>query len=311
MNDLYLGIDTSNYTTSLAIVDLNGRIIEDRRKSLVVEKGKKGLRQQEALFQHIKNLPQLVEEISTDLLQIKAIGVSTRPRNVEGSYMPVFLAGENAGRILSKSLKIPLKRFSHQEGHIGTCLLENYADEDFLSIHLSGGTTETVITHNTKDNLLTEVVGGSLDISMGQLIDRVGVHLGLNFPCGMELDRMSRKGKLINLKTKPEIRDGWINLSGYENLFKGLLDDGSHLREDVIYTLFHTLGGIIAELIKYEKKKHQVDRFYLVGGVSANSIIRGRLNEGELEVYFPSKGLSTDNAVGVAYLAAWKKGWEE
>jgi N6-L-threonylcarbamoyladenine synthase len=225
--------------------------------------------------------------------------------------MPVFLAGENVGRILSKSLKIPMKRFSHQEGHIGACLLENSAAEKFLSIHLSGGTTETVLTHNTKDNLLTEVVGGSLDISMGQLIDRIGVHLGLNFPCGLELEGMSRQGKLINLKARPEIRDGWINLSGHENLFKGLLDDGSHLREDVIYTLFHTLGGIIAELIKYEKRKQQVDRFYLVGGVSANSIIRGRLNEGELEVCFPSKGLSTDNAVGIAYLAACKKGWED
>ena len=311
MNDLYLGIDTSNYTTSIAIVDRDGRIIEDRRKPLVVERGKKGLRQQEALFQHIKNLPDLMEEISADLSLIKAIGVSTRPRNVEGSYMPVFLAGENAGRIMSKSLRIPMKRFSHQEGHIGACLMENRADEGFLSIHLSGGTTEAVLTHNTRDNLLTEVVGGSLDISMGQLIDRIGVHIGLDFPCGLELDGMSRDGKLIDLKLQPKIKDGWVNLSGYENIFKRLLDEGSNSREDVIYTLFQKLGEVIVELIEFAKDYHQVNRIYLVGGVSANSIIRARLKELAMDINFPEKGLSTDNAVGVAYLAAWKKGWEE
>jgi len=313
MNDLFLGIDTSNYTTSIAIVDQYGEIIEDRRKPLVVERGKKGLRQQEALFQHIKNLPALIEDLSTDLSHIKAIGVSTRPRNVEGSYMPVFLAGENAGRILSRSLGIPMKRFSHQEGHIGTCLLGNKSHEDFLSIHLSGGTTEVVRVRVAKDNLNTELVGGSLDISMGQLIDRIGVHIGLEFPCGMELDEMSMDGRLIDRRIQSKLKDGWINLSGYENLFKRLLDEGIYGREDIIYTLFHHLGEIIVELIKSAKEHHHVNRVYVVGGVSANSIIRTGLAQGKMdvEICFPHKSLSTDNGVGVAYLAACKEGWEE
>jgi N6-L-threonylcarbamoyladenine synthase len=313
MNDLYLGIDTSNYTTSIAIVDQYGEIIEDIRRPLEVERGSKGLRQQEALFQHIKNLPLLIEELSTDLSHIRAIGVSTRPRNVQGSYMPVFLAGENAGRILSRSLNVPMRRFSHQEGHIGTCLLGSLDDESFLSIHLSGGTTELVHTLNNRDNLMTKVVGGSLDISMGQLIDRIGVHLGLDFPCGRELDRMSEGGKPIDRRIRSNMNDGWVNLSGYENLFTMLLDEKGHSREDIIYTLFHQLGEIIVDLIKHAKGRNLVNKVYLVGGVSANTIIRRRLahEEIDVEIGFPRMDLSTDNAVGVAYLAAWKKGWEE
>ncbi len=313
MSDLYLGIDTSNYTTSLAIVDKLGNIIEDKRSALFVESGKKGLRQQEALFQHIKNLPELLEEISTDLTLIKAIGVSTRPRTIEGSYMPVFLAGENTGRILSKSLGAPLKRFSHQEGHIGCCILGNTEDEASLSLHLSGGTTEVVYTRNGEENLLTHSVGGTLDISMGQLIDRIGVYLGIDFPCGMELDRIAGNGDKIVKKLQFKSTDGWINLSGYENLFKKLLSDGEFRKEDVIYTMFVHLGGMIRELIKAQLKDNSVDKIYVVGGVSANSIIRKSLENGiyDNEVIFPEKTLSTDNGVGVAYLAACKKGWEE
>ena len=255
----------------------------------------------------------IIEELSADLSHVKAIGVSTRPRNIEGSYMPVFLAGENAGRILSRSLKVPMKRFSHQDGHIGTCLLENKDDESFLSIHLSGGTTELVHALNNQDNLLTEVVGGTLDISMGQLIDRIGVHLGLDFPCGMELDKMSGDGKIISGISKIVVKDGWVNLSGYENLFKRLLDEGSRSRDDIIYSLFHKLGEIIVKLIESARIRHQVKSVYLVGGVSANKTIRNILTEAtmDIDIKFPQRSLSTDNAVGVAYLAAWKEGWEE
>ncbi|MGM0395589.1 MAG: hypothetical protein ACQEP4_00870 [Bacillota bacterium] len=313
MNKLFLGIDTSNYTTSLAIVDQYGNIIEDKRKALLVKSGQKGLRQQEALFQHIKNVPELIEALETELTSISAIGVSTRPRNVEGSYMPVFLAGENFSRALARALGVPIKRFSHQEGHIGCCIIEENREVEFLSLHLSGGTTEVVYVENQKDNLLTETVGGTLDISMGQLIDRIGVHLGMNFPCGMELDRMAANGTKIQKKLQTTIRDGWVNLSGLENLYKNLLDGVEWSYEDVIHTMFLHMVDIARELIKAQLKEHPVGKVYVVGGVSANSIIRDGLREGlgKLQINFPERSLSTDNAVGIAYLAACKVGWEE
>ena len=312
MNKLYLGIDTSNYTTSMAVVDSLGNVIEDRRKSLFVKGGMVGLRQQEAFFQHIKNLPVLFECLQTDLGLIEAIGVSTRPRNAPGSYMPVFLAGTNFGRVIAKSLNIPIKGFSHQEGHIACCILGEDADEDFLSLHLSGGTTEVVHSRNRPDNLYTDTVGGTLDISMGQLIDRLGVHMGMDFPAGRELDLVAQRGKKLDLKIPKAIKDGWVNLSGLENTFKRMIDDSSLDKGDVIYTLFSHLGEIIRELVLYHRENHGVKKVYLAGGVSANSIIRKSLagSLGEVDLVFPEAALSVDNAVGIGYLTGIKAGWE-
>ena len=200
MKSYYLGVDTSNYTTSLAVIDSKNNIICDKRKILDVELGKKGLRQQEALFQHIKNLPILFSEIDIDMSIVSAVGMSTRPRTVEGSYMPCFLAGDSFAKTVSHSLNIPLKRFSHQEGHIGSCLINNNVQGEFLTLHLSGGTTETIHCFNRPHNLEIDSIGGSLDISFGQLVDRLGVKIGLGFPAGAELERIAQNGEKLNIK---------------------------------------------------------------------------------------------------------------
>ena len=200
MKDLYLGVDTSNYTTSLGVRDSNNNIICDKRIVLEVKLGEKGLRQQEALFQHIKNLPLLFREMDIDISKIRVVGVSTRPRPLEGSYMPCFLAGDSFAKIVSHALEVPFKSFSHQEGHIGCCLINSSIKGDFLSLHLSGGTSETIYCINSSDNLDLETIGGSLDISFGQLIDRLGVKIGLGFPAGPELESIGLDGDKLNIK---------------------------------------------------------------------------------------------------------------
>ena len=184
---MILGIDTSNYTTSLAIVSDKGEILADERRALRVKAGEKGLRQSEALFQHLENLPALSGKLfEVYRQQIKAIAVSNKPRPAPGSYMPVFLAGLRFAQVISQALGVPLYCFSHQEGHIRACLHNkdsvNYGR--FLAWHLSGGTSELLLVENGQ----IEIVGGSKDISFGQLLDRIGVVLGLGFPCGAELD---------------------------------------------------------------------------------------------------------------------------
>ena len=85
-----LALDTSNYTTSAAVFD--GREGENVGQLLQVRPGELGLRQSDALFQHVKQLPQLMEQLASQgrLENIQAVGASTRPRAVEGSYMPCF-----------------------------------------------------------------------------------------------------------------------------------------------------------------------------------------------------------------------------
>ena len=312
MSRLFLGIDTSNYTTSVAVIDEDLNIIHDERIILQVEKGSKGLRQQEALFQHLKNLPILFERLNIDIKNIQVVGISTRPRNVIGSYMPTFLVGEGFGRSIGAINNIKLKRFSHQEGHIGGILIKEDISGSFYAFHLSGGTTEALRCINNRDNLLIEMVGGSLDISFGQLIDRIGVKLGLSFPCGAEMEKLAIKGEDLRLNIDVRIKDGYFNISGLENKFIDLIDKGDLKEEDILYTLFVTLGKLILKLIESFFLKGD-EKFIITGGVASNGIIRDLLIDSAYKdnIIFGDKGLSVDNAVGIAYLAMMKEGWEE
>lgn len=307
MTKLYLGIDTSNYTTSIGVVDENNNIIVNLRRTLEVKENNRGLRQQEAVFQHLNNLPILINSLSNsiDFSKVETISVSTRPRDSIDSYMPVFVVGKNQGYILSEVLNTNYKEFSHQEGHIAAGLLNNSKKMDkFLSLHISGGTTEILLVENSLDNFNTTLIGGSLDISLGQLIDRIGVHLGFGFPCGNQLDELSKSGNLLKLDIPISIKDdSWSNLSGLENYFIKLIDSNKFKIEDVIITLFHTISKIIEILIINTVEKNPTDNILITGGVSANSYIRNYLSENiKLNIIFPKIEICTDNGIGIAFL---------
>lgn len=118
MSQVCIGFDTSNYTTSAAWFD--GQTGENQGKLLTVPEGALGLRQSEALFQHVKRLHQMTQALCAQSLPggIAAVGASTRPREVEGSYMPCFLVGEGQAKTLAAVLGVPFYSCSHQQGHI-------------------------------------------------------------------------------------------------------------------------------------------------------------------------------------------------
>ena len=226
-----LGLDTSNYTTSAAVFD--GADGVNAGRLLEVRSGELGLRQSEALFQHVKALPGRLEELGRSglLRDISAVAASTRPRAVEGSYMPCFLAGESQGRTLASVLGIPFFAVSHQQGHLAAAAWGagrmDLLDAPFLAWHLSGGTTELLRAEPEGDGVAVraEILGGTTDISAGQLIDRTGVLLGLQFPAGKALDALSGEAD-TTLKYRVK-RDGLrFSLSGMENQVKKLLADG-------------------------------------------------------------------------------------
>ena len=189
-----LGLDTSNYTTSAAV--FGGGTAENRGKLLTVPEGALGLRQSDALFQHVKRLPELLEKLLGEGKDIQAVGASTRPRAVEGSYMPCFRAGESLGQSLAAVLEVPFFAVSHQQGHLAAAAWSagrmELLDAPFLAWHLSGGTTELLHVEPEGANVRARRIGGTTDISAGQLIDRTGVLLGLTFPAGRALDELSR-----------------------------------------------------------------------------------------------------------------------
>lgn len=314
-NKYFVGIDTSAYTTSIGVIDEKDNIIVDLRELLKVKKGSKGLRQQEAIFQHMKNLPILIENMVTqiDVSKIDTIACSSKPRNIKCSYMPVFTVGREQAFIISKILDVRYKEYSHQQGHIVSGIMNNKLKEygKFLSFHISGGTSEFLLVNNKKNGIKNEIIGGTLDISIGQLIDRIGIELDLSFPSGRKMDEISQKGKIIDLNIPISIKDNtWFNLSGMENYFKNLINNHLYNIEDILATLFYTISLFLYTSIINGCAKYDVENVLLTGGVSANKIIRqclrDKFNKSKEFVFFPKIELCTDNGIGIAYLGKEK-----
>ncbi len=296
---IYLGIDTSNYTTSVAAV---GDVFINERKIIDIKEGMRGIRQSDGVFVHLKELPKLFSKLDIDMKSVSAVGVSTKPRNAEGSYMPVFLAGENFAKVIAKSLGVPMFEYSHQDGHIMAGILSQNAQEllegPFFAVHLSGGTTEILECEYKENRFDVRVVGGTKDISAGQLIDRLGVALGMKFPCGKELDNLSLSCSKPPIKFKPSVKDGYINFSGIETKLLSMKDteDSGLLAK----TVLAFIGKSLTEAINYHKPK----KVLFVGGVASNTLLRECFeNEIDAKTYFASKELSCDNAVGIAELS--------
>ena len=152
---MYLGFDTSNYTTSVALFD--GNDIIQAKKLLYVKTGERGLRQSDAVFQHTVNMPEILAELEYDKSSIDAVAVSTRPRNIEKSYMPCFMVGKGIADAVSKFTSSRLYYTSHQVGHILAALYSvgrlDLVEHQFIAFHVSGGTTEALLVTPDKDEI--------------------------------------------------------------------------------------------------------------------------------------------------------------
>ncbi|MBI9012008.1 MAG: hypothetical protein JEZ08_07215 [Clostridiales bacterium] len=294
-----LGIDTSCYTTSLVVMD--GRtIVYEGRKLLDVKKGTVGLRQADAFFQHVQNLPNLYESLVkvVDVKNLSRVVVSTRPRPVEHSYMPVFLAGENFARIIAATLNIPLLPISHQENHLYAVLYETEIDENFIGVHISGGTSEILkVSHDKGFDI--SIIGQTLDLSFGKLIDRIGVYMGLDFPCGKVLDTLKDESSYYPLKMSIKSLD--FNISGIENQLKAYYDKDKNMAK-IAYTLFRYIGQLLIKILEKSLEQTGYEKIVLSGGVSANTVIRKVLsNRFNDSILFTSIEYATDHSVGNAY----------
>ena len=307
MKGCFLGVDTSNYTTSLAAIE-DGRLLFNLKAPLPVKPGECGLRQSDALFAHTKNLPALFERARPLLAEKKvlAVGVSEKPRNAEGSYMPCFLAGVSAATGIASVLDVPLYRFSHQCGHLRAALFSAGRDElvsvPFGAFHISGGTTEMLLVSPDPNGFQTEIVGGTRDLNAGQLVDRIGVALGLPFPAGPALEALAStyRGKIPRKGVKTE--NGYIHLSGVENQAKKLLEEEGDREKTAAFVLDHLARSVVAMSLDF-RKTHALPLLY-AGGVMSNAYIRAFVQERVADASFAEPALSADNAVGIALLAS-------
>lgn len=302
--EVCLGLDTSNYTTSVATFDgvegvNTGRLLD-------VPAGTLGLRQSDALFQHVKQLPALFTSLKERgyLANIRAVAASTRPRAVKGSYMPCFLAGEGQGRILADVLQVPFYGVSHQQGHVvaaawsAGCM--DLLERPLLAWHLSGGTTELLYVTPDGVNVKAEKIGGTSDISAGQLIDRTGVLLGLAFPAGKALDELAAQSD-SGLEFPVKLSDITFSLSGMENKVKDMVAQGQE-PVDVARFILNTVSGVVRRATIAAQKRYPGLPVLCSGGVASNTRLRDVMSE-SCQAVFAEPRFSTDNAMGVAILA--------
>ena len=301
-----LGLDTSNYTTSAALFD--GREGCSEGQLLEVRPGELGLRQSDALFQHVKRLPQLFGRLEGQgmLHNLQAVGASTRPRAVEGSYMPCFLAGASQGQSLAYALGVPFFAHSHQQGHLAAAAWSagrlDLLDGSFLAWHLSGGTTELLRVEPEGSTVRAEIVGGTSDISAGQLIDRTGVLLGLPFPAGRALDGLYSQAD-ASMEYRVKLNGLTFSLSGVENKVRELLEAGETPANIARFTL-DTIINVVLRATQEGQRRWPGLPVLCSGGVSSNTQLRGAL-ERTCGALFAQPKYSTDNAMGTAILT-WR-----
>ena len=297
-----IGIDTSNYTTSIAFFDGNGG--ENCSRLLPVKQGELGLRQSDAVFAHIKSLPELSGRLFSHVRkeEITAVGVSTRPRAVEGSYMPCFMVGYSHGKMLADVLGVPLFEVSHQQGHVAASLWSagnmELMDCPHLAWHLSGGTTELLLVEPEGKNVRCSKIGGTTDISAGQLIDRTGQLLDLPFPSGKHLDALSQEavGKDTFKVKCPGME---FSLSGVQNKVQQYNEKNGNPAETAAFAL-RCVAGAVYQATSNALKAYPGLRVVFSGGVASNSMLRQVLEP--LNPVFCQPQYSTDNAMGVAVL---------
>ena len=297
-----LGLDTSNYTTSAAIFD--GQRGENAGRLLDVRPGELGLRQSDALFQHVKRLPPLLEELLGEERTLQAVGASTRPRAVEGSYMPCFLAGEGQGRGIAAALGVPFYAHSHQQGHLAAAAWSagrlDVLDAPFLAWHLSGGTTELLLVKPEGFTVTAEIIGGTSDLSAGQLIDRAGVLLGLQFPAGKALDELYHQSDACH-KPRVKLKDLTFSLSGMENQIKALAEQGEE-KASVARFAIDAVADVVLRATEEARARYPGLPVLCSGGVASNRQIRAAM-EKACGTVFAQPQYATDNAMGVAILA--------
>ena len=304
---MFLGIDTSNYTTSAALYDSEKGEIIQKKKLLPVKEGELGLRQSDAVFSHVKQLGGIVEELfDNNKYDIDAIGVSTRPRDIEGSYMPCFMVGDMVTKTISSVLNVPRYEFSHQQGHIAAALFSagriDLLNEKFIAFHLSGGTTEALLVTPDDERIIKcEKIAGSADLKAGQAVDRVGVMLGLPFPAGKYLEELALSST-AKFKIKPTMKGADCCLSGIENKCKKMLESGEK-REDIALFCLKSIEAALCGITDALISEYGKLPLLYAGGVMSNKIIRKNIEE-KYGGIFAMPEFSSDNAAGIAVLAS-------
>ena len=301
----FLGLDTSNYTTSAAYLAAGADKPVQAKQLLPVKEGEMGLRQSDAVFHHTRQLPDIIEQLREPMAGgVAAVAASNRPQQLDGSYMPCFLVGAGAARQLGAVLGVPVYFFTHQQGHVMAALTGaeclSLREKPFLAFHVSGGTTDALLVEPDDECIIRcRVVGHSLDLKAGQLIDRVGGLLGLRFPAGPALEQLALQAT-DTYKPKATLRGTDCHLSGVENQCRDRLAKGVPPAEIARFCL-DSVGTAVEGMTEAILREYGDLPVVYAGGVMSNSLLKQRFTD-RFGGHFAPPVYSADNAAGIACL---------
>ena len=303
-----LGIDTSNYASSVAVIDYSkGEILLNEKHFLPVKEGECGLRQQDAVFSHIKNLIEILELVHNkfDLSCVQAVGVSVKPTNEENSYMPCFLVGKLIAQAIKAVRDIPVVYTTHQDGHLNSALFslnkEDLYNDKIIVFHVSGGTTDMILVENGQ---IVETIGSSNDLFAGQAVDRLGVKLGFPFPAGVYVSQLAAQCD-ETIKPKVSVKGLNCNLSGLQNQCEKLIAEGKS-REYVCKYCLSFVASTLLKMANNAREEYGNLPIVFVGGVMGSETIKNIVEAKFSDCYFVQPVFSSDNAIGTAAVAARK-----
>lgn len=311
---MIMGIDTSCYTTSVSLIDDDGKIVLDKRHLLRVDKGGRGLQQSAAIFQHLGNLPVLVEDLE-EKVKLTAVIASASPRPQEQAYLPVFRVAASFGATFSRLVGVPYLETTHQEGHIRAGLYghEDRFKQPFLAWHISGGTTELLLVEPLEYGFKVEIIGGTTDLQAGQFVDRVGVAMGTSFPAGMPLECLAMLSD--TQETLPVVSKGLtVSFSGPESAAQRMIVAAGADNHKIARMLYNCLSQSLYRATKNAVEQYGIKEVLFVGGVASSKLFRELMfsltKESAINIAFGNNELSGDNAVGVGLIGydAWKRG---
>jgi len=217
--------------------------------------------------------------------------------------MPCFMVGYTHAKMLSDLLKVPLVEVSHQQGHVAASLWSAGAmelmDQPHLAWHLSGGTTELLLVEPEGKNVICTKIGGTTDISAGQLIDRTGQLLQLPFPSGKHLDVLSKEASMKET-FKVKCANMEFSLSGVQNKVQQFHAKHENSTETAAYAL-RCVAKAVYLATEQALKAYPGLRVVFSGGVASNTMLRDVI--APLNPVLSQPQFSTDNAMGVAVLA--------
>ena len=318
IKDIYiLGIESSCDDTSASILK-NGRVLSNVIANQSIHKKYGGVVPELASRAHLSNIIPVVDSAlkksNVSVKEISAIAFTRGP-----GLMGSLIIGTEFAKGLGLSLNIPVIDVNHMQAHLLVHFIKNDLKKPsfpFLGVTISGGHTQFILV---KDYFKMKILGQTLDDAIGEAFDKCGKKIGLGYPAGPEIDKLSKIGDELKFKFPlPKVKGGNISYSGTKTAFinflhkektqnKNFIDENlndicASIQKNLIDNLLHKVESLSSE--------NNLKTIVFGGGVSANSYLKKRLRieskENDWDIFIPELQYTTDNAAMIAIVGHLK-----